>query len=185
MRSRNAPTCRLICRPYGTRLLEEAYPGLTPGANGSSALRAPLRCKPGSILGMAPGHRAHALPALRQLRPRLRNHGLHDRRQLHDQLRVVGVRGGVGDDGRSSAAKQSEKNTWFSIIIHQCRSGRCCPVRPRRTKSRGYALGAFRIFGATPAIIADTTSHSYNAELVVQLTPVMQSVISQAGTQLT
>jgi hypothetical protein len=51
-------------------------------------------------------------------------------------------------------------------------------------KSRGYALGAFRIFGATPAIIADTTSHSYNAELVVQLTPVMQSVISQAGTGL-
>ena len=48
-------------------------------------------------------------------------------------------------------------------------------------KSRGYALGAFRIFGATPEIIADTTSHSYNAELVVQLTPVMQSVISQAG----
>ena len=48
-------------------------------------------------------------------------------------------------------------------------------------KSRGYALGASRIFGATPAIIADTTSHSYNAELVVQLTPVMQSVISQAG----
>jgi metallophosphoesterase (TIGR03768 family) len=51
-------------------------------------------------------------------------------------------------------------------------------------KSRGYALGAFRIFGATPAIIADTTSHSYNAELVVQLTPVMQSVIAQAGTGL-
>jgi metallophosphoesterase (TIGR03768 family) len=51
-------------------------------------------------------------------------------------------------------------------------------------KSRGYALGAFRIFGATPAIIADTTSHSYNAELVVQLTPVMQSVISQAGSAI-
>jgi hypothetical protein len=51
-------------------------------------------------------------------------------------------------------------------------------------KSRGYALGAFRIFGATPAIIADTTSHSYNAELIVQLTPVMQSVIAQAGTGL-
>jgi metallophosphoesterase (TIGR03768 family) len=48
-------------------------------------------------------------------------------------------------------------------------------------KSRGYALGAFRIFGATPAITADTTSHSYNAELVVQLTPVMQSIIAQAG----
>jgi metallophosphoesterase (TIGR03768 family) len=51
-------------------------------------------------------------------------------------------------------------------------------------KSRGYALGAFRIFGATPAIIGDTTSHSYNAELVVQLTPVMQSVISQAGSAI-
>ncbi len=51
-------------------------------------------------------------------------------------------------------------------------------------KSRGYALGAFRIFGATPAIIADTTSQSYNAELVVQLTPVMQSVIAQAGSAI-
>ena len=51
-------------------------------------------------------------------------------------------------------------------------------------KSRGYALGAFRIFGATPQIIADTTSHSYNAELVVQLTPVMQAVISQVGTKI-
>jgi hypothetical protein len=51
-------------------------------------------------------------------------------------------------------------------------------------KSRGYALGAFRIFGATPAIIADTTSHAYNAELVVELTPVMQSVIAQAGSAM-
>jgi hypothetical protein len=48
-------------------------------------------------------------------------------------------------------------------------------------KSRGYALGAFRIFGATPAIIADTTSHSYNAELVVQLTPQMQAIIANVG----
>jgi metallophosphoesterase (TIGR03768 family) len=48
--------------------------------------------------------------------------------------------------------------------------------------SRGYAIGATRIFGATAASIADTTSHAYNAELVVQLTPVMQSVIAQTGT---
>ena len=46
--------------------------------------------------------------------------------------------------------------------------------------SRGYAIGASRIFGATPTSIADTTSQSYNAELIVQLTPVMQSVIAQA-----
>lgn len=50
--------------------------------------------------------------------------------------------------------------------------------------ARGYAIGATRIFGATTASIADTSSHAYNAELVVQLTPVMQSVIAQAGTAI-
>jgi metallophosphoesterase (TIGR03768 family) len=49
-------------------------------------------------------------------------------------------------------------------------------------KSRGYAIGASRIYGSYP--MTDTASQSYNAELVVQLTPVMQSVISQAGTAL-
>lgn len=49
-------------------------------------------------------------------------------------------------------------------------------------KSRGYAVGAARVYLTYP--LSDTTSHSYNAELVVQLTPVMQSVISQAGSTL-
>ena len=49
-------------------------------------------------------------------------------------------------------------------------------------KSRGYAIGAARVYGTYS--LNDTTSHSYNAELVVQLTPVMQSVISQAGMPL-
>jgi metallophosphoesterase (TIGR03768 family) len=48
--------------------------------------------------------------------------------------------------------------------------------------SRGYAIGAARVYATYP--LTDTTSHSYNAELVVQLTPVMQSVISQAGSAL-
>ncbi len=48
-------------------------------------------------------------------------------------------------------------------------------------KSRGYSIGAARIFGATPQSIADTTSGSYNAELVVQLTPVMQATIANIG----
>lgn len=48
--------------------------------------------------------------------------------------------------------------------------------------SRGYAIGAARVYGDYP--LTDTTSHSYNAELIVQLTPVMQSVISQAGAPL-
>ena len=49
-------------------------------------------------------------------------------------------------------------------------------------KSRGYAVGAARVYLTYP--LNDTTSHSYNAELVVQLTPVMQAVISQAGTAM-
>jgi len=40
--------------------------------------------------------------------------------------------------------------------------------------SRGYAVGTARIFGATDAIRADTSSHAYNAELVKQLIPAMQ-----------
>jgi len=49
-------------------------------------------------------------------------------------------------------------------------------------KSRGYAIGAARIYGSYA--LNDASSQSYNAELVVQLTPVMQSVISQAGSAL-
>ena len=51
-------------------------------------------------------------------------------------------------------------------------------------KSRGYAIGATRIFGATPAVIADTTSHAYNVELVKQLTPEMQAKIANYGTPI-
>ncbi len=51
-------------------------------------------------------------------------------------------------------------------------------------KSRGYAIGAARIFGATPAILSDTTSHVYNAELVKQLTPEMQAIIANSGTPI-
>jgi metallophosphoesterase (TIGR03768 family) len=49
------------------------------------------------------------------------------------------------------------------------------------TTSRGSAIGAARIFGATPAIIADASSHAINAELVVQLTPTMQGIIANSG----
>ena len=51
-------------------------------------------------------------------------------------------------------------------------------------KSRGYAIGVARIFAATPAILADTTSHAYNAELVKQLTPEMQAKIAKYGTAM-
>ena len=51
-------------------------------------------------------------------------------------------------------------------------------------KSRGYAIGVARIFGATPATLADTTSHAYNAELVKQLTPEMQAKIAKCGSPI-
>jgi metallophosphoesterase (TIGR03768 family) len=47
-------------------------------------------------------------------------------------------------------------------------------------KSRGYAIGAARISGGT-ASFTDTTSHAYNAELVKQLSPAMQTKIAGYG----
>jgi metallophosphoesterase (TIGR03768 family) len=49
--------------------------------------------------------------------------------------------------------------------------------------SRGYAIGAYRISGGTNTW-ADTTSHSYNAELVKHLSPAMQTNIAIYGTPL-
>ncbi|HTP66918.1 MAG TPA: TIGR03768 family metallophosphoesterase, partial [Geobacteraceae bacterium] len=48
------------------------------------------------------------------------------------------------------------------------------------TTSRGGAVAAARI--SADVTIDDATSHALNAELVVQLTPVMQAVIASAGT---
>jgi hypothetical protein len=49
-------------------------------------------------------------------------------------------------------------------------------------KSRGYAIGAARVFGTYA--LPDTTSQSYNAELVKQLTPAMQAVIAPLGSAI-
>lgn len=49
-------------------------------------------------------------------------------------------------------------------------------------KSRGYAIGAARVFGAYDP--ADNASQSYNAELVKKLTPAMQAVIADKGSTL-
>jgi hypothetical protein len=47
--------------------------------------------------------------------------------------------------------------------------------------SRDYAVGASRIFNATSQSIGDDSSHAFNAELVKQLTPRMQAIISGFG----
>jgi len=50
------------------------------------------------------------------------------------------------------------------------------------TTSRGNAIATARITGNVP--MTDATSHSINAELVVQLTPTMQTVIANIGTPI-
>jgi hypothetical protein len=47
--------------------------------------------------------------------------------------------------------------------------------------SRGYAVGAARIFGAPCTSLTDTNSYAYNAELLKLLTPPMQSKIAGYG----
>jgi hypothetical protein len=49
-------------------------------------------------------------------------------------------------------------------------------------KSRGYAIGAGRIFNEIE--LTNTTSHTYNAELLKQLTPAMQTKIAAYGRPL-
>jgi metallophosphoesterase (TIGR03768 family) len=55
-------------------------------------------------------------------------------------------------------------------------------------KSRGYAVGASRIFGADDNAIPPTreitSSQAYNAELVKQLTPAMQAIIAPLGSTI-
>ena len=47
--------------------------------------------------------------------------------------------------------------------------------------SRGYAVGAARIFGAPCTSLTDTNSYAYNAELLKLLTPPMQTKIAGYG----
>ena len=51
-------------------------------------------------------------------------------------------------------------------------------------KSRGYAVGASRIFGKPATSFDDTSSYVYNAELVKQLAPPMQAVMAGYGGSL-
>lgn len=50
--------------------------------------------------------------------------------------------------------------------------------------SRGYSVGASRIFGRPATNFADTASYVYNAELVKVLSPPMQTIISKHGGSL-
>ncbi len=71
-------------------------------------------------------------------------------------------------------------NNTVSIIITNVDTA-VSDVSPAAT-SRGNAIATARITQNIP--FTDATSHSINAELVVQLTPAMQAVIATAGTPL-
>jgi hypothetical protein len=47
--------------------------------------------------------------------------------------------------------------------------------------SRGYAIGASRVFGNPSTSLADTNAYVLNAELIKTLTPAMQTVIASCG----
>jgi metallophosphoesterase (TIGR03768 family) len=49
-------------------------------------------------------------------------------------------------------------------------------------KSRGYAIGAARVFGSFS--FTDTSPHVYNGELIKELTPTMKTIIGGCGTPM-
>jgi metallophosphoesterase (TIGR03768 family) len=58
------------------------------------------------------------------------------------------------------------------------------PTNSQAFISRGYAVGASRVFGVPSTNLTDTASYTENAELVKQLTPTMQAVIAGVGEPL-
>jgi metallophosphoesterase (TIGR03768 family) len=82
---------------------------------------------------------------------------------------------------RTFDIRRNSDNT-ISIVITNVDPA-VAPGTPAAT-SRAYAVGAARIFGANDAIRQDTSSQAYNAELVKRLTPQMQAVIVNYGSQL-
>ena len=104
----------------------------------------------------------------------LRNQYLNAFKQIDVQLKRrydLGAPKGVG--GRNS------DNT-ISIIITNVDPA--VVAGSPAEKSRGYAVGAARVFGSYT--LSDTASQAYNAELVKQLTPAMQAIIATWGSPI-
>lgn len=73
------------------------------------------------------------------------------------------------------------RNTDNSISIRVTDIDPEVPTNSPAAVSRGYAVGAGRIFLAPCTNTADTTSYAHNAELVKLLTPAMQTKIAGCG----
>jgi metallophosphoesterase (TIGR03768 family) len=76
------------------------------------------------------------------------------------------------------------RNTDNSISIKVTDIDPDCPTNSQADISRGYAVGAARIFAVPSTSLTDTNSYTQNAELVKLLTPHMQTQIAGLGEPL-
>jgi len=76
------------------------------------------------------------------------------------------------------------RNTDNSISMRVTDIDPEAPTNSQAYISRGYAVGAARIFGVPSTNLTDTASYTKNAELVKQLTPTMEAVIAGLGAPL-
>jgi len=142
----------------------------TDGPLGENTLLATLHSYPNLILGIA-GHR-HLNTVTAQPSPGV----THPERGFWE-VETASLR----DFPQQFRTFDIRRNTDNTISILVTSVDPAVAAGSTAEKSRGYAIGAARIFGATPAILADTTSHAYNAELVKQLSTEMQAIIANYG----
>ncbi|WP_243373360.1 TIGR03768 family metallophosphoesterase [Geotalea sp. SG265] len=154
--------------PFMSLFIPKPYPGATSVVSDTSLL-AILQNYPNLIMWIS-GHR-HMNTITPQIHPT-------DPTRSFWEVETASLRD-FPQQFRTFRIYRNSDNT-ISIIVTNVDPA-VAPVSPATT-SRGNAIAAARIFGATPSIIADATSRAVNAELVIQLTPEMQTVIAGAGT---
>lgn len=154
--------------PFMSLFIPKPYPGATSVVSDTSLL-AILQNYPNLIMWMS-GHR-HMNTITPQIHPT-------DPTRSFWEVETSSLRD-FPQQFRTFRICRNSDNT-ISIIVTNIDPA--VAAKSPATTSRGSAIATARIFGATPAIIADATSHAVNAELVVQLSPEMQAVIAGAGT---
>lgn len=154
--------------PFMSLFIPKPYPGATSVVSDTSLL-AVLQNYPNLIMWTS-GHR-HMNTITPQIHP-------SDPTRSFWEVETASLRD-FPQQFRTFRIYRNSDNT-ISIIVTNVDPA--VPAVSPATTSRGNAIAAARIFGATPDVIADATSHAINAELVVQLPPAMQAVIARAGT---
>ena len=162
------PTQATPSQPFMNLFIPAPVPGATSVVSDASLL-ATLQAYPNLIMWIA-GHR-HMNTVTPQIHP-------SDPTLSFWEVETSSLRD-FPQQFRTFTICRNSDNT-ISIIISNVDPA-VAAVSPATT-SRGSAIAAARI--STAVAMSDATSHSINAELVVQLTPAMQAVIATAGTPL-